>query len=154
MRLAHSTPTRTVRRCPKGVRNPADTEDSTAPSVVAHGGGLVVRDELGRLFHWEARHRRLAARVLLAISSTVLVLVVGSLFVWLFESGKPGSDIHGYGGALFFTLVQLFTVSSSMSNPVTSAGRVVDVELEAWDIFVVTAIAGSFSAFFSSGDAG
>jgi hypothetical protein len=114
----------------------------------------VVRDELGRLFHWEERHRRLAARVLLAVGSTLLVLAVGSVLVWLFESGKPGSDIHGVGGAVFFTLVQLFTVSSSMRNPVTSAGRVVDVVLEAWAIFVVTAIAGSFSAFFSSGDAG
>ena len=114
----------------------------------------MVRDELGRLLHWEERHRRLAARVLLALGSTVVVFVVGSILVWLFESGKPGSDIHGFGGAIFFTLVQLFTVSSSMKNPVTSGGRVVDVVLEAWAIFVVTAMAGSFSAFFSSGDAG
>jgi hypothetical protein len=41
-----------------------------------------------------------------------------------------------------------------MRNPVTSAGRVVDVVLEGWAIFVVTAMAGSFSAFFSAGDAG
>jgi len=114
----------------------------------------VVREELNRLLHWEDRHRRLAARVLLAGGSTLLVLVVGSVLVWLFESGKRGSDIHGFGGALFFTLAQLFTVSSSMRNPVTSAGRVVDVVLEGWAIFVVTAMAGSFSAFFSAGDAG
>jgi hypothetical protein len=30
----------------------------------------------------------------------------------------------------------------------------VDVALEAWAIFVVTAVAGSFASFFSSGDSG
>jgi hypothetical protein len=46
----------------------------------------------------------------------------------------------------------LLTVSSSMTSPVTVAGKVVDVALEAWAIFVVTAVAGSFASFFSSGD--
>jgi hypothetical protein len=31
-------------------------------------------------------------------------------------------------------------------------GQVVDVILEFWGIFVVTAIAGSFASFFMSGD--
>jgi hypothetical protein len=49
--------------------------------------------------------------------------------------------------------VQLLTVSSSMTNPLTMAGKIVDVGLEAWVIFVATAVAGSFATFFSSGDA-
>jgi hypothetical protein len=48
--------------------------------------------------------------------------------------------------------VQLLTVSSSMTNPLTPAGKIVDVGLEAWAIFVVTAVAGSFATLFSSGD--
>jgi hypothetical protein len=48
--------------------------------------------------------------------------------------------------------VQLLTISSSITNPVTTAGKVIDVALEMWAIFVVTAIAGSFASFFSSGD--
>ena len=40
-----------------------------------------------------------------------------------------------------------------MQNPVTSAGRILDVALEAWAIFVITAVAGSFATFFSTGDA-
>ena len=48
--------------------------------------------------------------------------------------------------------VQLLTVSSSLTSPVTSAGKITDVLLEAWAIFVVTAVAGSFATFFSSGD--
>ena len=48
--------------------------------------------------------------------------------------------------------MQLLTVSSSLKNPVTAAGKIVDVGLEAWAVFVVTAVAGSFASFFSSGD--
>jgi hypothetical protein len=44
------------------------------------------------------------------------------------------------------------TVSSSLKNPITSGGKVVDVLLEFWAIFVVTAVAGSFASFFRSGD--
>jgi hypothetical protein len=53
---------------------------------------------------------------------------------------------------LFFSTVQLLTVSSQIKNPLTASGRVVDVLLEIWALFVVTAVAGSFAAFFNSGD--
>ena len=112
----------------------------------------MIRDELRRLFTWEERHRRLAARLIIASGLTLLVLAAGSVLIWAFESGKKGGSIHGFGDAVFFTAVQLLTVSSSLTNPVTAAGKVVDVALEAWAIFVVTAVAGSFASFFSSGD--
>ena len=49
--------------------------------------------------------------------------------------------------------VQVLTVSSSLKNPLTVAGRVLDVVLELWAVFVITAVAGSFASFFHSGDA-
>jgi hypothetical protein len=112
----------------------------------------MIHEEVGRLLAVEERHRRLLARLLIAAGLTVAVAVVGSVLIYLFESGKKGSDVHGLGDAIFFTVVQLLTVSSSLKNPVTSAGKVVDVALEGWAIFVVTAVAGSFASFFSSGD--
>ena len=112
----------------------------------------MIREELARLFTWEERHRRLAARLIIAFVLTLVVLAAGSVLIWIFESGKKGGDIHGFGEAVFFTSVQLLTISSSITNPVTAAGKVVDVALEMWAIFVVTAIAGSFASFFSSGD--
>jgi voltage-gated potassium channel len=112
----------------------------------------VIREELRRLFTWEERHRRLAARLIIASALSLLVLAAGSVLIWAFESGKQGGDIHGFGDAVFFTAVQLLTVSSSLTNPVTTAGKVIDVVLEGWAIFVVTAVAGSFASFFSSGD--
>jgi hypothetical protein len=110
-------------------------------------------DELRRLATWSERHRRLLARVLIAFSLSVIVDAVCAALVWSFESGVNGSDIHGFWDALFFSTVQILTVSSSLKNPVTHAGQVVDVVLELWGIFVVTAIAGSFASFFMSGDA-
>jgi hypothetical protein len=112
----------------------------------------VIREELTRLFTWEERHRRLAARLIIAFVLTLVVLAAGSVLIWIFESGRQGGEIHGFGDSVFFTAVQLLTISSSLTNPVTAAGKVVDVALEMWAIFVVTAIAGSFASFFSSGD--
>jgi hypothetical protein len=112
----------------------------------------VIREELTRLFTWQERHRRLVARLIIAFVLSLVVLAAGSVLIWIFESGKKGGDIHGFGDAVFFTAVQLLTISSSITNPVTTAGKIVDVALEMWAIFVVTAIAGSFASFFSSGD--
>lgn len=113
----------------------------------------MIRDELSRLFNYEERHRRLLARLVLAVGVSLVVFAVGTLLVWLTEHGHKGGAINSIGDAAFFTAAQLLTVSSSMPNPVTAAGRVVDVVLELWAIFVITAVAGSFATFFGSGDA-
>jgi hypothetical protein len=112
----------------------------------------VIREELGRLFHFEERHKRLGARLLLAVGMSTIIFVIGTLLIWQLEAGHKGGDIHGFGDAAFFTMVQLLTVSSSISNPLTTAGKVVDVALEVWALFVVTVVAGSFATFFNSGD--
>jgi len=113
----------------------------------------VIREELNAIWAWEERHRALVARLAIAGMLTLLVDLVCTMLIWRFEHDRVGSDIHSMGDALFFTTVQLLTVSSQMSNPVTSAGRFVDVLLEIWALFVVTAVAGSFAAFFANGDA-
>ena len=112
----------------------------------------MIREELSRLFRYEERHRRLLARLLLAGGASLLVFLIGTLLVWITESGAKGGDIRGVGDSAYFTAVQLLTVSSSLANPVTGAGKIVDVALEGWAIFVVTAVAGSLATFFSSGD--
>ena len=113
----------------------------------------MIREELSRLFTIGERHRRLFARLVIAFGLSIVVYAVGTVLIWIFESGQKGGNIHGFGDAAFFCAVQLLTVSSSMTNPVTSVGKIIDVGLEAWAIFVVTAVAGSFATFFSSGDA-
>jgi hypothetical protein len=113
----------------------------------------VIREEWSRLFTFEERHRRLLARLSLAFGLSIVVFVVGSVLTWWLESGQKGGDIKGFGDAAFFTAVQMLTVSSSIKNPLTSAGKIIDVGLEAWAVFVLTAVAGSFATFFTSGDA-
>jgi voltage-gated potassium channel len=112
----------------------------------------MIREEIGRLFRWEERHRRLVARILIAAGLTVIVDAVGSVLIWHWESGIKGSDIHGFGDAVWFVSVQVLTVSSSAKNPLTADGKILDVFLEMWAIFVITAVAGSFSSFFANGD--
>jgi len=112
----------------------------------------VIREELSRLFTPEERHRRLFARLLIDFGLSFVVFAVGTVLIWVCESGQKGGSIHGFGDAAFFCSLQLLTVSSSMTNPLTPVGKIVDVGLEAWAIFVVTAVAGSFATFFSSGD--
>ena len=105
----------------------------------------MIGEELRRLVTWSERHRRLVARILIAIALSLVVDVAGALLMWRLE-------IHGFANALFFATVQILTVSSQMQHPVTHAGQIVDVALEVWAIFVVTAVAGSFASFFLAGD--
>lgn len=112
----------------------------------------MVREELSRLVTWSERHRRLLARMVIAFGLSLVVDFVCAVLMWRFERGLQGSQIHGFSDAVFFSTVQILTVSSQMQNPVTHAGQIVDVVLEFWAIFVVTAVAGSFASFFSTGD--
>ena len=54
--------------------------------------------------------------------------------------------------AFYFTTVQLVTVSSSLKNPVTTAGRVLNILLEIWGVLFVAATTGAFASFFLSAD--
>jgi hypothetical protein len=114
----------------------------------------MVREELSRLVTWSERHRRLLARIIIAFCLSTAVDLVCAALMWSFESGLKGSEIHGFGDALFFSTAQILTVSSSLTNPVTHAGQIVDIALEFWSVFVVTVVAGSFASFFLNGDAG
>jgi hypothetical protein len=76
----------------------------------------VIREELSRLFTPEERHRRLFARLLIAFGLSFVVFAVGTVLIWVFESGQKGGSIHGFGDAAFFCSVQLLTVSS-MTDP-------------------------------------
>jgi hypothetical protein len=96
-----------------------------------------------------ATHLHLRERLVTIAALTLMVDVVGSVLVYLFEHGKTsGNAINTFGDAVFWTTAQLLTVSSQMPNPVTTGGKVVDLFLELWAITAVTALAGSFGAFF------
>lgn len=111
-----------------------------------------IREELGRLFSFGERHRRLSARLALVIAATLAIDVVGSLAIYFLERHAQATDVRSLGQAFFFTTVQLLTVSSQIKNPITPTGRVVDVVLELWAVIVVAGSAGAIAAFFQNGD--
>ena len=114
----------------------------------------MVRDELGRIMSWEDRHRRLVSRLLLVLTTTAIVDLVGTVAIYLLERHAPHGQIHNVFDAFFFTTVQLLTVSSQIPNPLTTGGRIVDIVLELWAVIVVAGSAGAIASFFSSADPG
>lgn len=111
-----------------------------------------LRDELGRLTSYGEHHRRLASRLALIVIATAIVDAIGSIAMYAFEHSAKGTDVATFGQAVFFTTVQLLTVSSSLRNPVTPAGRLVDIVLEVWAVVVVAGSAGAVATFFQSAD--
>jgi ion channel len=111
-----------------------------------------VGEELQRLWRFEERHRRLLARLALVVAATAMVDIAGTVAVYFLERHAKGTEIKSVADALFFTTVQLLTVSSQIKNPLTGWGRVVDVVLEVWAVVVVAGSAGAIAAFFQKGD--
>lgn len=93
-------------------------------------------------------HAHLRDRLVAVAVVSVGVDLLGSVLIYLFEHNVDRTEIHGWGDALFFTTAQLLTVSSSMVNPLSAGGRVLDLILELYAITVVATLAGSFGAFF------
>lgn len=112
----------------------------------------MILEELKRLGTWEERHRRLVSRLLLVLILTALVDGAGTLLVYSLERSAKQTDIHTFFDAFFFTTVQLLTVSSQIKNPLTTAGRIVDLFLEIWAVLVVAGSAGAIASFFQTGD--
>jgi hypothetical protein len=113
----------------------------------------VIREELSRLMRWEERHRRLGARLALVLLTTLVLDALGSVLIYFFERHAQQTEITSFGDAVFFTTVQLLTVSSQLKNPLTTAGRIVDVGLEVWAVVVVAGSAGAIASFFQTSDA-
>jgi hypothetical protein len=109
-------------------------------------------EELARLTTFGEHHRRLLSRLALIVIATALVDVVAAVAMYGFEHSAHGSDVTTFGQAAFFTTAQLLTVSSSLQNPVTPAGRVVDIVIELWAVVAVAGSAGAMASFFRSSD--
>jgi hypothetical protein len=107
-----------------------------------------VAGEVGKVARAESElHHRLRVRLTGLVLLTVGVDLVCAVLAYLFENGEKGTQIKSFGSAIFWTSTQLLTVSSQMPNPVTTAGRVLDVFMEFWAVSFVTAMAGAMGAF-------
>jgi hypothetical protein len=92
-------------------------------------------------------HARLRDRLVAVAGATVGFDMVCAVLAFLFEHHQKQTQIKSVGSALFWTTTQLLTVSSSMQNPISFPGRVLDVVMEIYAITVVAALAGALGAF-------
>jgi hypothetical protein len=93
-------------------------------------------------------HLHLRQRLSAVFMGSLVLDIVAAVAIYFLERGRAPNGIQTLGDALFWTSAQLLTVSSQMPNPVTTGGKIIDIFLEAWAITAVTAVAGSFGAFF------
>jgi hypothetical protein len=100
------------------------------------------------LLRWEERHNRLLQRLGFVLVATLAVDAVGSVAIYFLERHVKNGDIHTFFDSVFFTTVQLLTVSSQIKNPLTVGGRLVDIFLEVWAVIVVAGSAGAIASFF------
>jgi hypothetical protein len=106
-------------------------------------------NEVRMVLRGESRtHRFLRARLTFLAGATLALDAVASAAMYMLEHDARGTGFHTVGGALFWVSAQLTTVSSQLPNPVTTAGRVLDIVLEVWAITVAATLAASLAAFF------
>lgn len=92
-------------------------------------------------------HTHLRRRLLTIFLATALISVLCTLIVYFTERHAKGTEIHGLFDAFLFSTSQLLT-ASSVANPKTNAGKVLELFFDIWAITVVATLAGSFGAFF------
>jgi hypothetical protein len=108
----------------------------------------VLREELRHITSWGDRHRVLIARLAILALATLVIDLVGTMLIYITERHATETEIKTLGDALFFSTVQLLTISSQIRNPFTVGGRLVDVGLEIWGVLVVAGSTGALAAFF------
>jgi hypothetical protein len=94
-----------------------------------------------------ATHGRLRDQVVGIAVATVGLDLVCAVLAFLFERHAMQTQIKSLGSALFWTSTQLLTVSSSVQNPISAPGRILDIAMEAYAITVVGSLAGAIGAF-------
>ena len=92
-------------------------------------------------------HGRLRDRLTVILAATVGIDLISAALAFVLEHHAKQTEINSFGSALFWTTTQLLTVSSSLKNPISVGGQVLDVLMEAYAITVVAALAGSIGAF-------
>ncbi len=92
-------------------------------------------------------HARLRDRLVAIALATVGFDMICAVLAFLFEDQQKQTQIESLGSALFWTTTQLLTVSSSIQNPISFPGRVLDVVMEIYAITVIASLAGALGAF-------
>jgi hypothetical protein len=94
-----------------------------------------------------ATHGHLRRRLLTIFIATAVFAVICTVIVYLTERHAQHTEIHNVFDAFLFSTSQLLT-ASSVANPKTNFGKVLELFFDIYAITVVATLAGSFGAFF------
>src|ERR1700742_3739209 len=92
-------------------------------------------------------HYHLRRRILIIFGTTAVFAVICTLIVYLTERHAHETEIRTLFDSFLFTPSQLLT-GSSVANPHTDLGKLLELIFDLWAITVVASLAGSFGAFF------
>jgi hypothetical protein len=92
-------------------------------------------------------HRRLRDLLVTIIVATVGVDLFCAVVAFLLERHSQQTEVKTFGSAAFWTTTQLLTVSSQLKNPISVAGRILDVFMEVYAITVIATLAGAIGGF-------
>lgn len=92
-------------------------------------------------------HSRLRDRLVGIALATIGFDVLCAVLAFVFEHDAQQTQVTSFGSALFWTSTQLLTVSSSVQNPISTPGRLLDVAMEVYAITIVASLAGAMGAF-------
>ena len=92
-------------------------------------------------------HYHLRRRIAIIFGATAVFSVICTLVVYLAEHHAKGTEINSLWESFLFSTSQLLT-GSSVANPTTDLGKILELVFDLWAITVVASLAGSFGAFF------
>ena len=93
-------------------------------------------------------HRQLRNRLLALFFVTVVMTLLFALGMYLIEHNARGADIHSYATAVYWSTAQLLTYGSSLSDPVTHGGRILEVVMDVYGLVVIGTLTASIGAYF------
>jgi hypothetical protein len=94
-----------------------------------------------------ATHRRLRDHLVAILIATIGVDIACTLLAYVTERHAAQTEVKTLGSAAFWATTQLLTVSSSLKNPISAGGRVLDVFMEIWAITVIATLAAAIGSF-------
>jgi hypothetical protein len=97
------------------------------------------------LRHPRSPSELLVARLTLVTLAVVVVDVVAAFVFYLLERHAAGTDVTTYEQSLYWMTSQLTSVSSSLSNPVTTGGHVLAVAIDILAVGVVTLLVATIA---------
>ncbi|MDQ6819223.1 MAG: hypothetical protein M3076_02600 [Actinomycetota bacterium] len=92
-------------------------------------------------------HLRLRDHLTTIVVATVGVDLLCAVTAFFLERHTQQTDVKTLGSAAFWTTTQLLTVSSSVKNPISAGGRVLDIFMEVYAITVIATLAGAVGTF-------